>query len=242
MLNEIAYHLIVSILEDFMWDGELMGGEYLQDGPGVFVANHMGAIGPVGICCSLPMRLYPWVLGATVDKVEGPENVRKDFVEKVLKIKPPWSMAIARGLCQISSPLLLGLGCIPVPVTHQAQAMTFERSISLLKQGKFLLIVPEDPLGDQDPLTGIRAFKRGFLRLGELYAQETGLRLPFYPVAIHEAGMVMVGKPIAYNPLNDPKVERIRMVRLLAESIKAMHIEATENQVVQPLFFHRKPS
>ena len=242
MLNDWAYHLIVSILEIFMWDGELAGEENLEAGPAVIVANHMGAIGPVGICSSLPMRLYPWVLGATVDQVEGPENVRKDFVEKVLRLKPPLSLALAKGICKISTPLILGIGCIPVPVTHEAQLATFESSIALLKQGKFLLIVPEDPNADPDPLTGIRPFKRGFLRLGELYHQMAGKRLPFYPVVVHEAGLVVVGKPILYNPLNDAKLERVRMVNILETTIKAMHLEITESEVPQPFIFKRKIS
>ncbi|OGN98892.1 MAG: hypothetical protein A2Z71_07735 [Chloroflexi bacterium RBG_13_50_21] len=242
MLNDKAYHLIASILEVFMWDGELVGEENLQEGPGVIVANHMGAIGPVGICSSLPMRLYPWVLGATVDKVEGPDTVRKDFVEKVLRVKPPLSLAIAKGICGISSPLLLSLGCIPIPVTHQEQEATFQRSLGLLKSGMFLLIVPEDPKAEADPLTGIRKFKRGFLRLGELYAREAGKRLPFYPVVIHESGLVIVGKSIEYNPLNDPKLERYRMVNLLEDTIKAMHLETTNNQAVGPIVFRRKIS
>jgi 1-acyl-sn-glycerol-3-phosphate acyltransferase len=242
MLNDLVYHLIVSILEIFMWDGELIGGENLQDGPAVIVANHMGAVGPVGICSSLPMRLYPWVLGATVDIVKGPEEVRKDFVEKILRIRPPLSEAVAKGICKISSPLLLSLGCIPVPDTHREQEATFLTSLAILRQGKILLIVPEDPKAEPDPLTGIRPFKRGFLRLGELYYQETGTRLPFYPVAIHEAGLVIVGKPITYNPLNDAKMERFRMVNLLEDTIKAMHLEITENEAVQPIFFRRNPS
>jgi 1-acyl-sn-glycerol-3-phosphate acyltransferase len=242
MLNDMAYHLIVSILEIFMWDGELVGEDNLQDGPAVIVANHMGAVGPVGICSSLPMRLYPWVLGTTVDMVKGPEEVRKDFVEKILRIRPPLSEAIAKGICKISSPLLLSVGCIPVPETHQEQEATFLTSLAMLKQGKFLLIVPEDPKAEPDPLTGIRQFKRGFLRLGELYYQETGARLPFYPVAIHEAGLVIVGKPIEYNPLNDAKMERFRMVNLLEDTIKAIHLEVTENEAVQPLFFRKNPS
>jgi 1-acyl-sn-glycerol-3-phosphate acyltransferase len=242
MLNDLVYHLIVSILEIFMWDGELIGGENLQDGPAVIVANHMGAVGPVGICSSLPMRLYPWVLGATVDMVKGPEEVRKDFVEKILRIKPPLSEAVAKGICKISSPLLLSLGCIPVPDTHREQEATFLTSLAILRQGKILLIVPEDPKAEPDPLTGIRPFKRGFLRLGELYYQETGTRLPFYPVTIHEAGLVIVGKPITYNPLNDAKMERFRMVNLLEDTIKAMHLEITENEAVQPIFFRRNPS
>jgi len=240
MLSDRAYHLIVSILEAFMWDGELVGGEHLQAGPAVIVANHMGSIGPVGICSSLPMRLYPWVLGTTVDPVKGPENVRKDFVEKVLHLEPPLSEIVAKSICKISTPLLLALGCIPVPDTHEEQAATFQCSLDLLKQGKILLIVPEDPKGEPvDPLTGIRPFKRGFLRIGELYYQETGGRLPFYPVAIHEEGLVIVGEPIAYNPLNDPRVERLRMVSLLEQTIKSMHLEATENLAIQPIFSGR---
>lgn len=242
MWSDWSYHLIVSILEMFMWDGELVGEENLEPGPAVIVANHMGAIGPVGICSSLPMRLYPWVLGATVDKVEGPDNVRKDFVEKILKIHPPLSEVLAKGICKISTPLILGLGCIPVPVTHEAQSATFETSMDLLQQGKILLVVPEDPKADPDPLTGIRPFKRGFLRLGELYYQATGERLPFYPTVIHEAGLVMVEKPLLYNPLNDPKMERFRMVNLLEATIKAKHAEISASQEMQPLFFKRKIS
>jgi hypothetical protein len=243
MLNDMGYHLIVSILETFMWDGELVGGENLGEGPGVMVANHMGAIGPIGICASLPMRLYPWVLGDTVDKVKGPETVSKDFVEKILKLRPPMSLKVARALCKISIPLLLSLGCIPVPDTHQEQEVLFDTSITLLKQGKFLLIVPEDPKGEPpDPHTGIRPFKRGFLRLGEYYAQETSQRLRFYPVTVHEAGWVRVAKPITYNPTNTASLERMRMINLLEGTIKAMHREITENEAVQPVFFRRRIS
>jgi hypothetical protein len=50
MLSDPAYHLIASLLEAFIWDGVLIGKENLQPGGGVIVANHMGAIGPVGVC------------------------------------------------------------------------------------------------------------------------------------------------------------------------------------------------
>jgi len=234
MLNDTAYQFIASVLEAFMWDGELRGAQNLGEGPGVMVANHMGAIGPVGLCSSLPMRLYPWVLGATVDPVEGPENVRKDFVEKVLRIRPPLSRTIARGLCKISTPLLLSLGCIPVLSTHEGQEATFRRSLELLKAGKFLLIVPEDPVLEPDPSTGIRPFKHGFLRLGELYARKTGDNLPFYPVVIHEAGLVVVGKSVEYNLLNNARLERFRMVRILERAVKSMHREITESEAFEP--------
>lgn len=235
MLNDTAYNLIASLLEVFMWDGELVGEENLQPGPGVIVANHMGAIGPVGLCCSLPMRVYPWALGATMDASEAPEKVRLEFVEPVLKLKPPLSRALARGLCKISVPLLLSLGCIPVPTWREAQQATFQTSLERLREGKFLLIVPEDPDGPPDPLTGIRPFKRGFLRLGELYAMETEHKLPFYPVVVHEAGLVKVGKPFVYNRIADARMERQRMVNLLEDTIKCMHREISEQELVQSI-------
>jgi len=242
MLSDMAYHLIISTLEIFMWDGELIGGENLLEGAGVIVANHMGAIGPVGLCSSLPMRVYPWVQGDTVDKIKGPEAVRVDFVEKILHIEQPLSGKIAEGICKISTPLLLSLGCIPVPNTHQEQEQTFQTSLALLQQGKYLLIVPEDSEAIPDPITGICPFKRGFLRLGEQYYQATGNRLLFYPVAIHDEGLVIVEKPIAYNPLNNAKQERLRMVNLLEESVKMMYREATENMALEPIFFKRRAS
>ena len=122
MWNDLTYHLIISILEAFMWDGELIGGEKLQEGPDVIVANHMGAIGPVGICASIPMRQ------------------------------------------------------------------------------------------------------------------------PFFPVVIREAGLVMGGKPVVYNSLNEIRAERRRMVSLLEAAVKTMHLEATENQEVQPIIFKRRTS
>jgi hypothetical protein len=235
MLSDMAYHLIVSLLEAFMWDGELAGAENLQDGPGVIVTNHMGAIGPVGICCSLPMRVYPWVLGETVDPIAGPERVRTEFVEKTLRIPPPLSGKIAKSLCKLSTPLLLGVGCIPVPTSHEEQATTFQRSLAILKQEKFLLVAPEDPDGIPDRATGITPFKHGFLRLGELYASETGKRLPFYPVTIHQAGWVIVGRPFVYNPQNEPHEERLRMINLLESTIKATHMEITRGETNEPV-------
>ncbi|NJD58439.1 MAG: hypothetical protein C3F13_14625 [Anaerolineales bacterium] len=240
MLSDTAYHLILSILQAFMWDGVLIGEENLKDGAGVIVSNHMGAIGPVGLCIALPMRLYPWVDGATVDKVKGPENVRQDFVEKVLHIGPPLSETISQTICMLSTPLLLSVGCIPVPEDRSEQEAMFQTSISLLKQGKYLLVAPENPKAEPNPLTGITRFKRGFLRLGELYYQQTGDCLPFYPVMIQESGVVRVSRAVFYNTHNDAHQERLRMATLLEETIKRMYIEATEEQAAESfLFKHR---
>jgi hypothetical protein len=208
--------------------GELVGEENLpEEGLAVIVANHMGVRGPIGVFCSLPMRLYPWTKLETMDKNLAPQQVRLDLPEGELKLKPPLSGMVSRAICAISVPFLHSLGCIPVYHTRQELEATFQQSLALLRQGEFLIVTPENPQQDPDPVTGIHPFKKGFLRMGELYAQETGQRLQFYPVAVHETGKVFVGKPIAYNPLNEAESERSRLVNLQEETIKAMYAEVT---------------
>ena len=60
MLSDWAYHLIVSFLEAFMWDGELVGSANLCVGPGVIVAAHSvvtGKIPPHAIVKGDPARV-----------------------------------------------------------------------------------------------------------------------------------------------------------------------------------------
>ncbi len=239
-MNDGAYFLIINILDAFLWDGELIGGENLKGGPAVIVSNHLGAKGPIGVFCSMPVRLYAWVQMETIDKELAPEYLRLDFVEKELKLKPPLSMWVSRAICKISVPLLRSIGPIPVSRTRQGMEDAFNRSLPLLLEGKYLFITPEDPKLDPDPVTGISPFMRGFVRLGELYAEQTGQRLEFYPVTIHEAGIVHIDKPLAYNPGNEARKERFRLVSLLETTIKARYREIAETYAATPEWIEKK--
>lgn len=239
-MNDTAYRLIVSLLDLFLWEGELVGEENLPgEGPAVIVANHMGARGPIGVFCSLPMRLYPWTQIETMDKNLASVEVCKDLVEPVFKLRPPLSMLVSKAISAISVPFLHSLGCIPVYHTRQELEATFQQSLALLVEGKYLIVTPEDRKQNPDPLTGIRPFKKGFLRMGELYAQKTGRRLPFYPVTVHETGRVSIGKPISYDPLNDAESERSRLIDLLEKTIKAMHTEVTLSHSMAPVLLKK---
>jgi hypothetical protein len=240
MMNDTGYRLVVSLLDLFLWGGELVGEENLpEEGPAVFVTNHMGARGPIGVFCSLPMRLYPWTKLETMDRELAPQQVCADLVEGEWKLKPPLSGLVARAICALSVPFLQSLGCIPVYRTRQELDITFQQSLRLLQEEKYLVVAPEDPEQEPDPATGIRPFKKGFLRMGELYARETGQRLQFYPVTVHEIGKVFVEKPIAYNPLNEARSERVRVINLLERTIKARYSEVSASYTMTPVFMKR---
>jgi hypothetical protein len=226
-MNDRLYQFIVGTLDLFLWGGQLMGEANLpHKGPAVFIANHLEAVGPIAMYCSMPFRLYTWTVADMVDKEKAAAYLEWDFVERNLHLGPPLSAWVARGISNISVPFLRSLGCIPVyKGLYDQMVDTLRLSMDILRQGKFLLVFPEDSLLTKDPETNIAPFQRSFARLGEMYHAETGSRLEFYPVAVHPKGVVMVGKPVAFDPLNRPGLERSRLKDIMEDSIRSMYLQ-----------------
>jgi 1-acyl-sn-glycerol-3-phosphate acyltransferase len=188
-MRDRTYHWITRIINLCYWRGTLLGGENLPaHGPAVLVANHLGPAGPVDTACSIPLRMYPWIIADMVDREKAPDYLRIDFVESSLKLKQPASKMVAKAITLISVPLLASLGCIPVTRGH-TQELTI--SVDVLKEGKVVLVFPEEPEAELNPVTQMRPFLKGFTRLGELYYDETGEKLRFYPVAVHGSRRVI---------------------------------------------------
>ncbi len=233
-MNDGSYQFIAGTLDLFLWGGRLAGEENLPlRGPAVFIANHHEALGPIAACCSIPLRLYPWTVSDMVDPAQAAAYLQWDFVERTLHLKPPLSVWVAKGLSKISVRFLLSLGCIPVyKGAYDHMVDTLRLSMDVLRQNKFLLVFPEDNMLAKDPQTNMAPFQRSFARLGEMYYAETGRRLQFYPVAVHPDGVVMVGKPVAFDPLNPVGLERHRLKNLMEDSIHKMYLQA-ENETGQ---------
>jgi len=223
MSSDTLYWLLSRTLDVTVWGGELIGDrEPPHDGPAVFVANHAGAMGPIGIAASLPLRLYPWVIGDMVDSQKAGPYLRKDFVKPELHLPDGLAAPVSTALSRITVPLLRNLGCIPV--WHERELLeTYHISDEHLAAGRSLLVFPEDPDLLIDSRTGMRPFKTGFAHLGSLHFARTHCSLKFYPIAVHRAARrVQLGKPIAYNPLNPEAQERRRIVHMLESIIAAM--------------------
>jgi hypothetical protein len=226
-MKDGLYQFIAGVLDLFLWGGELVGEENLpRRGPAVFVANHLDATGPIAAACSIPVRVHPWVIADMMDKDLAPIWLQADFVERQLHLKPPLSLWVARTICRISVPLFYSLGCIPVYHSdYERMHETLESSISVLRQGKFILVFPEDYRLPKDPVTKMPPFQHSFARLGERYYTDTGKCLEFYPVTIHTKGFLQVGRPVVFNPLNSVGLERRRLKELMEDTITEMYLQ-----------------
>lgn len=228
-MSDFGYYLISRILNLVYWRGTLLGGENLPTrGPAVIVANHLGPAGPIGAACSIPLRMYPWIIADMVDRERAADYLRLDFVEPSLKLKPPLSKLAARAITSLSVPLLSSLGCIPVTLGDTQELVD---SVALLKKGKVVQVFPEDPDMDLDPVTQMRPFYKGFTRMGELYYAESGEILHFYPVAVHGSRQVRVGEPVIFDPANTKSVERLRLKQVLKSRIQEMYLELERSQL-----------
>jgi len=241
-MNDGLYQFIVGLLDLFLWGGELIGEENLpRRGPAVFIANHLDATGPIAAACSIPLRVHPWVIADMMDKDLAPAWLQEDFTERQLHLQPPLSEWFARLLCRIAVPLIYSVGCIPVyRGDYERMQVTLRMSLDVLREGQFLLVFPEDNRLSVDPVTRMQPFQHSFARLGELYYEETGARLGFYPIAIHGSGVIRVGKAVMFNPINPVGQERRRLKVLLEDTIKTMYLHASGDQTTAALTPERK--
>ena len=228
MKGDVLYWFVSHMLDAFIWGGELTGSENLpKEGPVIYVSNHALSLGPIAVAASLPVRIFPWVIGDMLDREKAAAYLNKDFVEPQLHIPPPFSMPLARLISKASVRLLCGVGSIPV--WHGGEALeTYHISLEHLLAGQSLLIFPEDPTQAMDEQCKMTPFMKGFARLGELYFEQTQKILKFYPIAMHpNLRKVKLGKPISYNPKNNPANERVRIRSVLVTIIRGMFIEMT---------------
>lgn len=189
-MNDRLIRTIYCFLRVILWHGQTLGSEYLpRGGPAIFLGNHSGPLGPIACISAAENRLYPWIHSAMLNPQRAPTYLRTDFVEKSLRLKPPASTWVARGLARLTVPLLRDAGCIPVYSSESLRNMkvTLQASLERLLMGQCLLVFPEKPQWEEDPATHIHRFSKGVLWLVELYYLQTGLPLRIIPFSVHSA-------------------------------------------------------
>jgi len=192
--DSIVYDFARFIGSPFAYD--VTGFEHiLSTGPAIYIANHLGAIGPIAMILSVPIRFYPWAIAEMMDFDRAPRYLFDDFVHPVLHLNGRFGMAFSTLLTKISVRLLQSVGAVSIDRFGGLTTDGFRVSMKLLREGKNLLIFPEDALLPLDPDTMMRPFMPGFASLCSLFQAEQDTLLPVYPMAAHSGSeIVSIGK------------------------------------------------
>jgi len=109
-------------------------------------------------------------------------------------------------------------------VYHDARVMsTVRTSMRLLKEGKYIVIFPEQPSGFGEHHDWINT---GWLNICTMYHRTTGKALKLWPVHIDTKGKAFhVAKPVVFDTARTVEEQQDEMVRLLAAGLRGEKVE-----------------
>lgn len=238
-MSKAVYTLLAKIIKVFYVKAHIQGiQKALENTNAVVVANHLGSFGPLALMSSLTHNLYPWVVHEVTNLKDCAAYIRRDFVEKELKLRSFLGRDLSRLIGRICVHLMSYLNAIPVYRKSRELVKTFEISISYLKSGKTLLVFPENEESKtQDDLCILNT---GFIRLARWLYETNHKILTFYPVAVNKKVRgIRVGEPARFNPDVPYGEERMRIKEQLERSISSMYQDLEKQgmgsrQAVQP--------
>jgi 1-acyl-sn-glycerol-3-phosphate acyltransferase len=222
-----VFTVLSAILRTFFVKSRFIGFHQSLKDYSVCIANHLGSFGPVTLMSSLSRmneRFHPWVTHEVTDLRKCAEYLRKDFVEKELKLRSVLAERVSKVLSRICVDLMTTIHAIPVYKKRQEIHKTFERSVQDLASGGTLLIFPENDASKvNDDLFELNT---GFIRVAKWVFERTHRRIRFYPIAINpNARAVQIGKPVLFNPRAPFGEEKRRIKEELERRITAMYRE-----------------
>lgn len=192
-------------------------------GPAIYVSNHVQSTGPIQVMISVPLRFHPWVIAEMTDLRRAPPYLYREFVERELHLRGRLGMAVSTVLSTIAVALMHGLRCVPVDRNEGRFMPPLRRSLALLKEGRNLLVFPEDNVGPVDPETQMRPFLCGFLMLCAMFREATGRNLPLYPMAVSvRERAILIGRRLFFDPPSKRSQEIRRFGQQLQERVREL--------------------
>jgi hypothetical protein len=200
MKNDALYKVARFLGSPFAY--KCIGLENIHDnGPAIYVANHLGSVRPIEIMLSVPVRFYPWAIAEMTDPQRAPLYLYNDFIHPALHLNGRFGMAMSAVISRLAVGLINGLGSVSVDRNRGRYMEPLRRSLVLLAEGKNLLILPEDPAGPPDPETHMRPFLCGFILLCSMYQRLTDTPLPIHPLAASsQSRTVSIGRAVFLEP------------------------------------------
>lgn len=198
----------------------------------VFTSNHYEIFGPIAMYLNFPYKFRPWI----IDKMMEPEKVKQQMSLSVynnFKGIPMWLKRIfVSAMKNVVVFVMKHAKGISVSRENPRNiAKTMKESVETLEKGSSIVIFPELNYTSD----GVTKFQMGFEHLGKYYYQKTGKKISFYPVFVSELGKtIFIGKPILFNPENEPNEEKFRIVNyLFSETVKLYEENELNNPKIQ---------
>ena len=194
--------------------------EPVGEEPVVFLANHLGAVGPMYMAVTFPLRdnVAIWCNEGMLDEKLTVEYIRHDWWWKPESRLAPLYSATIPYIARAIVPKVLR-SAPTIAVCRDARVMTtMRKSLAALKAGKHIVIFPELPDGYD---SHAERLQMGWLNLVAMYHKATGKRLRMIPVHIdQQARTFRVGKAITADPDVPLKEQEERIERYLAAGIR----------------------
>jgi 1-acyl-sn-glycerol-3-phosphate acyltransferase len=218
----VAQHFY-KLLRRLFFNAHLRGVKNLDPNePVILVANHAGTFGPVSVVTSMPMEMYPWVSNEITDLKMVAPRIQAEFLEQELHLRPPFSTYIAKVIGRICVALMKDIGAIPVYQQSKQIKSTVMRSLSLLEQGKNILVFAEDSTKKINEV--LCEFCTGFIHIAKLYYERTRKAVQFLPVAVNKKmKSILVGAPIRFDVTRPFPQEKQRLKNELESSVLRLY-------------------
>jgi len=205
--------------------------------PSVVVSNHCQLYGPLVVQYYIERPTTAWCTYEVTELKEVPEYAYTDFWAH----KPKCTRWFYRILSYIVAPISAFIfhNADIVPVYKDMRILkTFKQSIEKLEEGRNLHIFPECP---NDYNNIINEFQERFIDLAKFYYTRTKKLLSFVPMYIApKIKTIIYGKPIEYNPENNPGEERSRICKYLADQITELAKSLPQHVVVPYINMQKK--
>jgi len=186
----------------------------LENGPVVFVGNHLEIYGPLITNLHLPFYFRSWIISSMLDREivakqleAGVDNVFH-FLPKKLRARLPRLIApIIRYVLQSLDPIPVYRG------TAREVVNTMHLTVDAMEYEDNILLFPENPGEENYRLSGVSDFYSGFAAIGAEYYKRTGNRTTFYPVYANKFKRTLtIGPGIRFDPDNGRREEKERIV------------------------------
>lgn len=210
------------MLRRFMKKPAVFGLERIHaPGPSIFVSNHEGIFAPLVLMLFANQEFVPWVVYENLDIRLCRGYLRRDFVEPVLKLRPPLSRLISAMISPFCVGIMKYVDAIPVFHSSKRIVETIELSVVALKQGRNLLIFPENPRDERG--LDLKSFLTGFIHLAKECYEKNRQTVGFVPVFVDRtSNEIHFGEHIPFDPKAPYHQERVRILAALRESMTAL--------------------